>query len=311
MNKNFLMGADDRLRRTKSSKRIQSHISSSLKHSLLKLAIRQAFDYYNTFTSKSVEVNEDQLAEEYTEELQDAVSLGLFKDGGIKEKDHLNLWCLGRVLLPEVYIESGVFIGSSLHAMSKVPSLKQIIGIDPNLKKLKKSLKDIPFAKFIDDKDFSEIDFEKFAPKSLTYFDDHINTAQRIIQAHQKGLKYLLFDDSTGIEGVCQRLYPAIPTIPMIMTWENYDLEEELTWTFVSPQSKSLKGLVKMLLKPRITRVSLKIDENFQSQCKLAKGLIKKFGKIPDLGDYIPQLFPEGTIDTSKYLLELDLEKEI
>ena len=53
--------------------------------------------------------------------------------------------------------------------------------------------------------------------------------------------------------------------------------------------------------------VQPKMDEVFSDQCKQAKSLVKKHSKIPDLGEYIPQAFPKGMIDTTKYLLELDI----
>ena len=108
-------------------------------------------------------------------------------------------------------------MGSSIHAFMNSPAIKKIFAIDPDLRNLKIPRKSIPGAELIDEKDFSQIDFVLSGMKALVYFDDHIDTARRIIQASQKGFRYVLFDDSTGLEGICQRFYPAIPTIPMIM----------------------------------------------------------------------------------------------
>ncbi len=311
MDRKYLMGVGDGLVRSDMKEKWDTYVSANLRSNLLKLAIKDAYSFYCGFFKhdcKSLDL--DELVSEYIIELKHARELNLFKTGGVREKDHINLWCLSRVLLPALYIESGVFIGSSLHAFLKSSKLEKIIAIDPNLGKLKIAKKDIPNGVFIDDKDFSEIDIQNPPANSLVYFDDHINTAKRIIQACDKGLKYLLFDDSTGIEGTCQRLYPAVPTIPMIMNWEYFNLHDEIKWIWQPAQILELnfKNVIKKLISGKVPTnksVQLKIDEQFIEQCKLAKSVIKRYSKIPDLGDYIPQTFPEKMVDTSKFLVEL------
>ncbi|MDP1171564.1 hypothetical protein, partial [Klebsiella pneumoniae] len=86
--------------------------------------------------------------------------------------------------------------------------------------------------KFIGDMDFSELQLDiEDDEVSLAYFDDHVDSAARILQASEKGLKYLVFDDSTGLEGVCQRAYPAVPTIPMILDIECFRPGDRMAWT--------------------------------------------------------------------------------
>ncbi|NNJ45157.1 MAG: hypothetical protein HKP62_03980 [Sulfurovum sp.] len=254
-----------------------------------------ACEFYSTFFGKSLSnVDYNKLYDQYEKIYEDAISLGLFMEGGIKEKDHLNFWCLGYVLEPEIYIESGVFIGTSMHAFIKSPNIKKTVGIDPYLDLLKVPKEDIPGCILIDDKDFSQIKFDHEEKESLVYFDDHINTADRIIQAYDNNFRYVLFDDSTGFEGVCQRLYPAIPTVPMIMNCELLSPGDELSWSF---QSESIDS----------TRVLLSISQGFIDKCLLSKKLIKQFVKTPDLGEFLPQSIPEKVVDTSKYLVELEL----
>lgn len=296
MDVKYLMGNDDVLIRSDSGSNKKTYITPKLRTKLLRVAMIRAFDFYTAFFRKAgCPLDYDKLVLQYEIIFSHAVSLGLFEAGGISEKDHLNLWCLGQIYSPEVYLESGVFIGSSLHAFIQSPDLKKVIAIDPNLGVLKIPEDDIPGAKLIGDKDFSQLDINFSGSRSLAYFDDHINTADRIIQASRMGLTHLLFDDSTGLEGVCQRLYPAVPTIPMIVDYELLSAGDELSWSYMREGSNE-----------EATLVSLNIDEAFIDKCQMAKVRIKNFCKIPDLGDYIPQSYPAKTVDTSKFLVELN-----
>jgi hypothetical protein len=87
---------------------------------------------------------------------------------------------------------------------------------------------------------------------------------------------------------------------------------DELCWTFFGKSSYNYKDLVKKILLRRKShkqlRVSLKITEDLITKCQHAKRLIKKWDKIPDLGEYIPQINPEKRIDTSKFLIELNVD---
>ena len=306
------MGKNDGVARLAAEGNEQTFLTPTLRTNLLKLSINKAFAFYQDFFGTSDTVpNLDSLADEYEKQRRNAQSLGLFKKGGIREKDHLNLWCLGRVLLPTLYVESGVFIGSSLHAFLRTPTLPNIVAIDPDLTKLKIPSEDLPAeTKLIDNQDFSQVSLPPLPEASLVYFDDHINSASRIIQSHEKGLRYLLFDDSTGWEGVCQRLYPAVPTVPMIMNWEALSVNDKVSWTWEKPTDLNT-GLIETIKtriwpsKSKWTRVTLTIDETFVEECKRANRLVKKFTKIVDLGEYIPQTLPEKMVDTTKYLVEL------
>ena len=122
-----------------------------------------------------------------------------------------------------------------------------------------------------------------------------------------------MFDDSTGLEGTCQRLYPAVPTIPMIMEHERlFEPGDELSWTFT--RSRRPTGPVQRLRaffsdRPEThqehKRVTLSITDELVETCRTAKSLIKNVEEIPDLGIYIPEHKPTPTIDTTKYIVEL------
>lgn len=308
MDKKYLMGNDDGLVRSTNFDVKETYINKRLKKNLLVKCISLSFEFYSDLFNKECRnINFDKIYNDYLAELDDAKSIGLFKTGGVRIKDHINFWCLGRVLKPKLYIESGVFIGSSLHAFINCPGLSKIIAIDPNLKYLKINTQSYQHIELNDRDDFSQIKVKEIPDINLTYFDDHINTASRIIQSHNLGLKYLLFDDSTGIEGVCQRLYPAVPTIPMIMNWELFSLGDKINWVWKNPQiNKRAINIFTKKVKHKNKNVSLIIDETFLEQCKLARSYVKKYTKILDLGTFMPQIYPEKMVDTTKYLIELN-----
>lgn len=311
MDKKFLMGNSDWLMRSKVGGDLSTIISPRLRTNLIMAAMRKAYQFYADFLEISVSnVDFEKLIFEYERDHSHAISLRLFQRGGIREKDHLNLWCLSHIYSPEVYVESGVFIGSSLHAFINSPGIKKVIAIDPNLNNLKIPVESIQGAELIDDKDFSQIKIDLSGVRSLAYFDDHIDTADRILQSFDKGLRYVLFDDSTGLEGICQRLYPAIPTIPMIMNAEILSPGDELSWYYNRPSKTELKDIIKRIIRRRSggggTRVTLVITQELIEKCLDAKKLIRKYKVLPNLGEFIPQRFPERIVDTSKFIVELD-----
>lgn len=304
MDKKFRMGVNDWLTRSKAAADNPTHVSPGLRKNLVMAAMRLSCDFYSNFFEIPVtNIDLESLAAEYERHYLQAVSLGLFAAGGIREKDHLNFWCLSQVFSPAVYVESGVFIGSSLHAFINSSAIKKIFAIDPDLSKLRIPRDSIPGAALIDDKDFSQIDYVLSGMKALVYFDDHIDTARRIIQASAKEFRYLLFDDSTGLEGICQRMYPAIPTIPLIMNAELLNPGDELAWTFGGSQIDRPRGIVKNNM--AATRVRLTISQELIEECIAAKKLIRKYSLLPNLGEFIPPQYPERMADTSKYLVEL------
>lgn len=302
MDKKFLMGNGDFLKRAVVSSKGTTTMSPELRLRLYSLAINHSIDFFQNALSMRLEVEYNQLAKQYLNVLDKAYSLGLFTIGGVREKDHLHLWCLAQVLQPKLYVESGVFMGSSLHAMLSSGIANDVVAIDPNLDKLKLNKSQYPNVQFIDDQDFSQITLNNVPEDTLAYFDDHINTAARIHQAAEKGIKYLVFDDSTGFEGVCQRLYPAIPTLPMIMHPEVLVEGEQMSWFFTPSQKSGLSVLGK---KPKTHEVTLEITADFIDTCMQTKSLIKSCTMLPNLGEFIPQRQPEKMLDNSKYLVLL------
>jgi hypothetical protein len=311
MDKKHLMGQGDAIVRRHVTGMLPTEISGVWRRGLLKSAIAYACEALAAELDVADAPRDlDELVKSYEQTMDRAVGLGLFQRGGIREKDHLMLWCLAQMLQPELYIESGVFIGSSLHAVASTPSVKEVVAIDPNLTRLLVPRTDIPGGRFIDQQDFSELSLDCRGRRALAYFDDHINTADRILQACDKGITQVVFDDSTGMEGICQRLYPALPTLPMIMRPDLLVPGAELAWTFKRSSLGGLTGVVKQAMWKAIgrgyVRLSFTVTDDLVEQCRAAKSRIRKCINLPNLADFVPQIRPSESIDIAKFFVLLD-----
>lgn len=242
----------------------------------------------------------------------EARNLDLFRPGGIREDGFIALRALAEVVQPSQYVESGVFIGSSLYALHSCSFVARIWAIDPNLSQLAFRDDAPERTVYIDTQDFSEIDFGAVLPQSLVYFDDHINTMLRIVQAHQHGFRMLVFDDSTGFHGITQRLYPAVPTIGMLLNIDALEVGDHLAWYFRPKVRNGRKGLLRKILgtvrqmrPPRPIRVSMTITEGFLEQMRRAQALVDKIIPFPNLFETMPLRVNEAFVDQTKYLVLL------
>ena len=310
MDISFKMGKTDGLFRKASSRFGPTAISTELHSRLLTAAIAEARRVLATFFAlpEPAETSETWAAD-YLEVYREALDMGLIQPGGVLDKDHLSIWCLGRYLHPQTYVESGVFQGSSLHAMIRSSEIPEVYAIDPDLSRLKLERSELPEKCWIDQLDFSEFNFLPHKGSSLIYFDDHINAADRIIQSTGKGYAYLLIDDATGMEGMCQRAYPAVPSLPMILQPGLFSPGDRISWSFQYSPSRDpvirLKQSIKSILHGRAMRLEWVVTEKWIKSCRLAMDCIQKWIKLPNLGDYIPQRIPGKTSDQTKFLLQL------
>lgn len=293
MDQKFLMTNATSLARRESQVFEPTEMTEKLFETLVGLSMKSALDFYADFFGRVAPVPDAALIAQYLNARAEGLRFGLFTSGGVSDKDHLSFWCLAQILQPHHYVESGVFIGSSLHAFLRGSPASKIVAIDPDLHQLRIPRDRLTAARLVQEQDFSQIDLAVPADEvGLVYFDDHIDTAERIFQATDKGLRYLLIDDSTGFEGTCQRLFPAVPTVPMILHAEAFSVGDQLSWSFRRGNGS-------------ILRVTLRFDASLLDKCVRAKQRIRKCAKLPDLGETLPQVEPMATVDTTKYLLEL------
>ena len=108
-------------------------LTEGLLRTLVGLWMEAAFAFYADFFKRSAPPVSKDTLEQYLDALREGIALGLFRAGGISEKDHLSFWCLGEILRPHHYIESGVFVGSSLHAFLKSVETCHVVAIHPGI----------------------------------------------------------------------------------------------------------------------------------------------------------------------------------
>lgn len=307
MDKKYLMANTGWLARFRGERGSTTYVSPGLRGNLLTAAMTSAHAFYSRFFGIAFpDTDFVTLVARYEQDYASAQSARLFMSGGIEEADHLNMWSLSNVYRPDVYVESGVFVGGSLHAFTAPSGIPKVFAIDPTLENLRMPTEGMNGLTLIDDRDFSEIDFPVSGAKSLVYFDDHIDTATRIIQAQAKGFRYVLFDDSTGMQGVCQRLFPPVPTIPMISHPELLSPGDELSWTFGgADRTGPSRILDRFVGRPKGTRVTLLVTQELIDRCYAAKELMARCEQVPDLGEFVPQSHPRPTSVNAKFLVEL------
>ena len=303
MNENFTMQQKARGRIKRNLSLAKNQINGALNERLIHGALREL----NSFFKENLgwEIHDIETAtKDYDRHIRFAQKNEFLEKGGVDNVEYLTLFALRMALQPELYIESGVFQGSSLHAFTSETDLCQAftaIGFDPNLGPLKIKPRN---TQLIDSHDFSEHEFDSIPQRHLIYFDDHIDSAERIIQAHDKGFKYILFDDSNGMTGISQRLYPAFPTVFIINNIHLFEPGDTFTYPWeTNHYSKVISSYYKKEKKTRVRE--LRFDKKLIENCSDAKARIKNHWNLPILYDYLPQITPETMVTKDKVLLEL------
>jgi hypothetical protein len=157
------------------------------------------------------------------------------KNKGSSDKHRLRLlYLLCRLIKPELIIESGVWKGNSLHLFMHTCPDALVMGFDINLDNLKIP---IPFYKNIAsiklfNHDWNEYLFTRIPDRHLIYFDDHVNQFRRLWEAHERGFKYLVFDDNIFPGLLHKYKNPPLPTLEccFIKPWvERYKMFPDRT----------------------------------------------------------------------------------
>ena len=178
-------------------------------------------------------------------------------EGGTKFADSFWLYTLGRLIAPEMIVESGVHRGHStwllrignpraaMHCFDV--SFRSVVWRDDE-------------ANYYED-DWMNADI-KACGNTLCYFDDHINHAQRVIEAHARGFRTLFFDDDFPAHHLHATGHPPLPTMAMIYD-ESLADTESITWQRHGKEK------------------SWSVD---LAQHTAARDLITGYAKTPDLG---------------------------
>jgi hypothetical protein len=135
------------------------------------------------------------------------------RQGGNGFNGALQIFAVARALRPDVVIESGVFRGLTTWVLRQACPQARLFCFDPVLDDLR--YRD-PRAQY-NMQDWSEHDFAELdLSNALAFFDDHISHARRTLEAHERGIRHVLFDDDAAAHRLHTHGGPAFPTIAMI-----------------------------------------------------------------------------------------------
>jgi len=217
----------------------QTHFSQNFSHFQLPQAgfVHYAKDFFNIYSDRRLVDN----------------------SGGSGFHNSFWLYLFTKTLKPNLIVESGVWKGHTTWLLQKANANSRIIGFDTNLKHLEFKSDVVMFI----ENDWDNYQFAKFDPdKSLVFFDCHVNHAKRILEAHKKGFKHLIFDDNPPIYKLYSYGKPGLPTAHMLVNQTFLEINK-ISWTWKDQ---------------KITKI-FDIKE-----AKQASRIIKKHILFPDVG---------------------------
>lgn len=185
-------------------------------------------DYFDAHRLDGVVFTSSQ-AEEFSRDFAEVYARKPIKKnpGGGELVPNYWLYMIGRMLDPELIIESGVFRGQSSWLLRQLNANAEQHAFDIDLRNLEYRDGNIHY---------HEMDWMSFniscrnPDKSLVFFDDHISHAARLKEAHQRGFKWLVFDDNVLMDRYEMIGIPPLPTIEMMYN-PSYKDGDGINWT--------------------------------------------------------------------------------
>ena len=78
--------------------------------------------------------------------------------------------------------------------------------------------------------DWMDMEIDAGSGMALALFDDHVSHAQRIVEAHARGFRYLVMDDNLPVTVLYATGSAPVPTVEMIED-ESLRHGQEIAWT--------------------------------------------------------------------------------
>ncbi len=174
-------------------------------------AVHAFFRSTESYREADVEIIIKHVDEFRTVFLDSPVTMNVY---GANFPSGVNLFLMARCLAPGLIVESGVYKGQSSYILASACRRAEVHAFDVNLKELSHRTPGVTYHEY----DWMNAQI-KCDPSSvgLCFFDDHQNQALRIIQAHERGFKHVIVDDSWPIEVVIGTGWPPLPSVDMIM----------------------------------------------------------------------------------------------
>src|SRR5256885_5380879 len=121
---------------------------------------------------------------------------------------------MARGLNPDLIVESGVYKGQSSYFLASACPRAKIHAFDPDPQQLVHRTPGVIYHGY--DWMNAEVKCHPVGA-GLCFFDDHQSQALRVIQAHERGFRHLIVDDSWPIVVVTGCGWPPLPSVDMIM----------------------------------------------------------------------------------------------
>jgi hypothetical protein len=126
--------------------------------------------------------------------------------GGMEAPQMFGAWMTAKKLQPVNIIESGVWYGQGTWFFEKACPGANLFCIEPNLERIKYKGENAVYTTH----DFQKINWEmslEDRDRTLCFFDDHQNAAERVPFAHTHGFRHLMFEDNYPVtQGDCVSL---------------------------------------------------------------------------------------------------------
>jgi len=166
--------------------------------------------------------------EEYSEEFMELYAKRPIKGnaGGTGIKPGYWLFVAGKCINAELIVESGVWKGQSAWLLQQANPQATVHAFDINLRNLEYRVTSIKY---------HEMDWYEYPllcdnpQRSFVFFDDHVNQAQRLQEAHRRGFKWAFFDDNVPPALFHRVGMPPLPTIAMLYSSRHKD-GDIITW---------------------------------------------------------------------------------
>lgn len=235
---------------------------------------------YNFYLNLGIDVKEEAIAK-FVHSFFETYRLKEIEDNSGGSGFHNSFWLYmtSKVFNPELIIESGVWKGHSSWLLQKSSPLAKLYAFDISFSYLIYKSPQINYV----ESDWSTYTFDEskeLISNSICFFDDHIDSAKRVIEAYEKGFRRLIFDDSPPLNKMFTFGIPPFPTVPVIM---DTSLNEKIQLEYV------FKGVP----------IKLEYDPNGEI-VKRARSLIRSYQFFPDVS-LISQ------IDKNRFIIYVDL----
>lgn len=173
------------------------------------VANQSLFDYRNAF---NIEAEVASFYEEY---------LRLpFRDQRDGSRFNNALWLdlIAKAMQPSVIIDSGTYAGASAWALSRGAPNARVFSFDIDLSRIRFRASNV---RYIESDWTSEEVSRRDTFDGLCYFDDHVDQARRLIEAHDRGYRYAIFDDDFPLtsfsQGHMARCGSVLPKVEFVL----------------------------------------------------------------------------------------------